>query len=97
MNKELQKLLDEINTLYYDTNEARRIKILVQEDYDDLGYRDDWDYLSYSEQIKGLDKEINEKQTLLRAKQDEVLNKHYMNAYELNEYLNGLYNPLDYV
>ena len=97
MNKELQKLLDEINTLYYDTNEARRIKVLVQEDYDDLSYRDDWDYLSYSEQIKELDKEINEKQTLLRAKQDEVLNKHYMSAHELNEYIGGLYNPLDYV
>lgn len=97
MNEELQKLLDEIGALYYDTNDARRIKILVQEDYDDLGYRDDWDYLSYSERIKELDKEINEKQTLLRAKQDEVLNKHYMSAHELNEFINGLDNPLDYV
>lgn len=97
MNEELQKLLDEIGALYYETNDARRIKILVEEDYEDLEYRDDWDYLSYSEHIKELDKEIKEKQTLLRAKQDEVLNKHYMSAYELNEFINGLENPLDYV
>ena len=73
MNEELQKLLDEIGALYYETNDARRIKILVEEDYEDLEYRDEWDSYHYLEHIKELEDENNSPE--LKAKYEAHVSK----------------------